>query len=154
MESYTHVSRIDGISSNEIFSWHIREGAFDRLNPPWQRFKVIERKGSIESNGQIKIKMNIGGPLHTEWLVQHSNYIEGKGFRDTQIAGVFSSWTHTHLFKPFGTSSSILEDQMEYSLPGGKLTRMVASSLVNKKLNQMFDYRHRLTKEDLVLMLL
>ncbi len=149
MESYTHVSRIDDISSNEVFSWHIREGAFERLNPPWQKFKVIERKGNIESNGQIKIKMNIGGPLHIEWLVKHSNYIEGKGFRDTQIVGVFSSWTHTHLFKPFGTSSSILEDQIEYSLPGGKLGRMVASRLVNKKLNQMFDYRHRLTREDL-----
>lgn len=40
---------------NEVFLWHIRERAFERLNPPWQQFKVIERNGSIQSNGTVKI---------------------------------------------------------------------------------------------------
>lgn len=149
MKSFTRTTRIDDISSNEAFSWHIREGAFERINPPWQQFKIIERKGNIQSNGTVKIKMNIGGPFHTTWLVKHSDYIEGKQFRDTQITGLFSSWTHNHLFKPFGLSSCILEDHIEYSLPGGAISRMIASRLINKKLNQMFDYRHRLTREDL-----
>ncbi len=148
MKSFIRTTRIDDISSNEAFSWHIREGAFERINPPWQQF-VIERKGSIQSNGTVKIKMNIGGPFHTTWLVKHSDYIEGEQFRDTQITGLFSSWTHTHLFKPFGLSSCILEDRIEYSLPGGAIGRMITSRLINKKLNQIFDYRHRLTREDL-----
>jgi uncharacterized protein len=93
--------------------------------------------------------MNIGGPFHTTWLVKHSDYIEGRQFRDTQITGVFTSWKRTHLFKPFGLSSCILEDHIEYSLPGGALSRMITSRLINKKLNQMFDYRHHLTREDL-----
>jgi uncharacterized protein len=93
--------------------------------------------------------MNIGGPFHTTWLVKHSDYIEGRQFRDTQITGVFTSWKHTHLFRPFGLSSCILKDHIEYSLPGGALSRMITSRLINKKLNQMFDYRHRLTREDL-----
>ena len=102
MKSFIRTIHIDDISSNEVFSWHIREGAFERLNPPWQQFKVIERKGSIQTNGTVKIKMNIAGPIHTTWLVNHSDYIDGKQFRDTQIKGVFTSWTHTHLFKPIG----------------------------------------------------
>ena len=148
MESFTRTARIDDIPSNEVFSWHITEGAFERLNPPWQQFTVIERKGSIQSNGIVKIKIN-AGPFHMKWLVKHSDYIEGKQFRDTQIEGLFSSWTHDHLFKPFGSSSCLLEDHVEYSLLGGPLGSIFASSLVNKKLNQMFDYRHRLTREDL-----
>jgi uncharacterized protein (TIGR01777 family) len=148
VKSFIRTTHIDDISSNEAFSWHIREGAFERINPPWQQF-VIERKGSIQSNGTVKIKMNIGGPFHTTWLVKHSDYIEGEQFRDTQITGLFSSWTHTHLFKPFGLSSCILEDRIEYSLPGGAIGRMITSRLINKKLNQIFDYRHRLTREDL-----
>jgi NAD dependent epimerase/dehydratase family enzyme/ligand-binding SRPBCC domain-containing protein len=151
LKSFVRTTRIDDISSNEVFSWHIREGAFERLNPPWQQFKVIERKGNIQSNGTVKIKMKIAGPIHTMWLVKHSDYVEGKQFRDSQIKGLFSSWTHTHLFKSLELSSCILEDNIEYSLPGGIFSERIASPLINKKLNQMFDYRHRLTREDLLI---
>jgi len=149
MKSFIRTTHINGISSNELFAWHIREGAFERLNPPWQQFKVVERKGNIQSNGTVKIKMKIAGPIHTKWLVKHSDYIEGKQFRDSQIEGLFSSWTHTHLFKPLELSSSVLDDHIEYSLPGCILSERIVSPLINKKLNQMFDYRHRITKEDL-----
>jgi uncharacterized protein len=149
VKSFIHTTHINGISSNELFRWHIREGAFERLNPPWHQFKVIERKGNIQNGGTVKIKIKIAGPIHTTWLVKHSDYVEGKQFRDSQIKGLFSSWTHTHLFNSFENSSSILDDHIEYSLPGGMLGETIASPLINKKLNQMFDYRHRLTREDL-----
>ena len=151
MKSFIRNTRIDDISSNEVFSWHIREGAFERLNPPWQQFKVIERKGNIQSNGTVKIKMKIVGPIHTTWLVKHSDYIEGKQFKDSQIKGLFSSWTHTHLFKSLELSSCMLEDNIDYSLPGGILSERITLPFINKKLNQMFDYRHRLTREDLLI---
>ena len=150
MKSFVRTTRIDDVSSNKVFSWHVREGAFERLNPPWQQFKVIERKGNIQSNGTIKIKMKIGGPIHSTWLVKHSHYIEGKQFKDSQIKGFFSSWTHTHLFKSLEVSSCMLEDNIEYSLPGGIISDRIGSTLIDKKLNQMFDYRHRVTREDLV----
>jgi uncharacterized protein len=149
LKSFIRTTHIDDVSSNDVFSWHVREGTFERLNPPWQQFKVIERKGTIQSNGTVKIKMNIGGPIRTTWLVRHSDYVEDKQFRDSQIKGLFSSWTHTHLFKSLELSSCMLEDHIQYSLPGGTLSEIVASSLIDKKLNQMFDYRHRLTREDL-----
>jgi uncharacterized protein len=155
VKSIIRTTRIDDASSNEVFSWHIREGAFERLNPPWQQFKVIERKGNIQSNGTVKIKMKIGGVfIHTTWLVKHSDYIEGKQFRDSQIKGLFSSWTHTHLFKSLGLSSCMLEDRIQYSLPGDALSEIITSPLIDKELNQMFDYRHRITREDLTFMLL
>jgi uncharacterized protein len=149
MKSFIRTTHIDKISSNELFAWHIREGAFERLNPPWHQFKVIERIGNIQNGGTVKIKMKIAGPIHTTWLVKHSDYVEGKQFRDRQIRGLFSSWTHTHLFNPLELSSCVLDDHVEYSLPGGSLSEIIASSLINKKLNQMFDYRHRLTSGDL-----
>jgi uncharacterized protein len=149
VKSFIRTTHIDKISSNELFAWHVREGAFERLNPPWQQFKVIERKGNIQNGGTVKIKMKIAGPIHITWLVKHFDYIEGKQFRDSQTKGLFSSWTHTHLFNSFENSSSILDDHIEYSLPGGILAERIASSLMDKKLNQMFDYRHRLTNGDL-----
>jgi ligand-binding SRPBCC domain-containing protein len=149
VKSFIRTTYIDGISSNELFAWHIREGAFERLNPPWQQFKVIERKGNIKNGGTVKIKMKIAGRIYRPWLVKHSDYIEAKQFRDSQIKGLFSSWTHTHLFNSFELSSCMLEDHIEYSLPAGALSERIASPLINKKLNQMFSYRHLLTRDDL-----
>jgi uncharacterized protein len=53
------------------------------------------------------------------------------------------------LFKQLGLSSCELEDNIEYSLPGGIIGKAIASDLIDKKLNQMFYYRHRITREDL-----
>ena len=149
MESFTRVTRIDNIPLSEVFLWHTREGAFERLNPPWQPFTVIERKGGVENNGVVKIRMMGFGPLHMKWVVKHSDYIEGKQFRDVQVSGLFSSWTHTHLFESFGSSSCQLQDHIEYSLPGGPLGAIIARNLVNKKLQKIFDYRHRITGQDI-----
>ena len=34
-------------SVEEVFAWHERPGAFERLTPPWERVIVIERSGGI-----------------------------------------------------------------------------------------------------------
>ncbi|MBV9177610.1 MAG: hypothetical protein JO297_11290 [Nitrososphaeraceae archaeon] len=82
--------------------------------------------------------MKIAGPIHTTWLIKHSDYIEGKQFKDSQIKGLFSSWTHTHLFKALELASCVLEDNIQYSLTCSILSEGIASPLINKKLNQMF----------------
>ncbi|MFZ0513385.1 MAG: hypothetical protein WAM14_17395 [Candidatus Nitrosopolaris sp.] len=38
---------------------------------------------------------------------------------------------------------------IEYSLHGGIIANTIVRRLVNKRLNQMFGYRHRVTREDL-----
>ncbi|MFZ0513384.1 MAG: SRPBCC family protein [Candidatus Nitrosopolaris sp.] len=103
VETFVRSTLIAKAPSNEVFSWHIREGAFERLNPPWQRFTVIQRKGSIQSNGLVEIRSKIG-LLSFKWVVKHSDYIDGTQFRDTQVSGAFSSWIHTHLFTSIGSS--------------------------------------------------
>ena len=35
------------VSAEEAFAWHEREGAFERLSPPWERLEVLERSGGI-----------------------------------------------------------------------------------------------------------
>ncbi len=146
MESFVHSSRIEQ-PLEKVFAWHTREGAFERLTPPWEHFKVIERRGNIQNNGLVKIKAKIG-PLSITWVVRHSEYVPEKQFKDLQIKGLFSSFVHSHLFEPFGTSC-LLKDRIEYSLPAGPMGRMIARRIVDRKLRKIFDYRHRIIKEDL-----
>jgi uncharacterized protein len=42
MEYYLHRSRVD-VPPTDLFQWHAREGALERLNPPWRPFNLIEK---------------------------------------------------------------------------------------------------------------
>jgi ligand-binding SRPBCC domain-containing protein len=146
MESFVHSSRIDQ-PLEKVFGWHIREGAFERLKPPWEKFKVIGRSGSIQNNGIVKLRTKIG-PISMKWAIKHAEYIPEKQFKDIQIKGVFSSFVHLHLFERFGTSC-MLEDRIEYSLPVGRVGRLAAHQFVDRNLRKIFDYRHRTINQDL-----
>lgn len=146
MESFVHSSRIDQ-PLEKVFAWHTREGAFERLKPPWERFEVIGRSGSIQNNGIVKLQTKIG-PLSMKWVVRHAEYIPEKQFKDIQIKGFFPSFVHLHLFEQFG-ASCILEDRIEYSLPAGQIGRLAAHRFVDRNLRKIFDYRHRTVDQDL-----
>jgi uncharacterized protein len=109
VESFVHSSRIDQ-PLEKVFAWHISEGAFERLKPPWEQFEVIGRSGSIQNNGIVKLRTKIG-PLSMKWVVRHAEYIPERQFKDIQIKGFFPSFVHLHLFERFGTSC-ILEDRI------------------------------------------
>jgi uncharacterized protein (TIGR01777 family) len=146
VESFVHSSRIDHPLEN-VFSWHVREGAFERLKPPWEKFEVIGRSGNIQNNGIIKLRTRFG-PLSMKWVIRHAEYLPEKQFKDIQIKGFFHSFVHSHLFERFGTSC-MLEDRIEYSLPGGQIGRLAVHKFVDRNLRKIFDYRHRTIIRDL-----
>lgn len=43
---------------------------------------------------------------------------------------------------------ALLEDRIEYRLPLGKIGTFVAQKIVARNLEQMFQYRHRIVKQD------
>lgn len=96
LEVFVYCSRIDA-PSNEVFAWHCRDDAFERLDPPWWRpFMLKGRKwggGGIDtSNGSyVTIQMPLVKYTSITCIVKHIDYIEGKQFRDIQISGPFSS---------------------------------------------------------------
>ncbi|HYA83772.1 MAG TPA: TIGR01777 family oxidoreductase, partial [Candidatus Bathyarchaeia archaeon] len=148
MEYYLHRSRVD-VPPIELFQWHAKEGALERLNPPWLPFNLIDKNGGLR-DGTVEIAMRFTPFLNSKWLIKHldTEYIEGKRFVDTQIKGPFSHWKHTHDIIPYGNSSSLLEDRIEYRLPLGKIGRLVARKIVTKNLEEIFQYRHSIVKQD------
>lgn len=39
-------------SAEAVLEWHGRPGAFERLSPPWESVRVLERNGGIEDGGR------------------------------------------------------------------------------------------------------
>jgi ligand-binding SRPBCC domain-containing protein len=72
---------------------------------------------------------------------------KARQFRDVQISGPFKRWQHTHSFLPDGDCASFLEDRIEYELPLGAIGAFFGHWFVQRKLQRLFEYRHRITKE-------
>ena len=139
-------SRIEA-PADEVFRWHARPGAFERLNPPWDPAHIEDRTGGIEEDG-ARVILRVG-PLRTRWVAEHHGCVPGREFRDRQVEGPFAAWDHVHRMTPDGPDACLLEDRIEYALPGGALGALLGGAMVRSLLHRMFAYRHRVTADDL-----
>ncbi len=145
-ELFVRRSRIAAPAA-EVFRWHARPGAFERLTPPWERVAVVEKTGGIEDGARAVLRMG-AGPFAVRWVAEHHDYVEGAQFRDVQVSGPFARWEHTHRVAPDGPSACYLEDCIEYALPFGALGALFGGGLVRRRLARTFGYRHRVTAQD------
>jgi uncharacterized protein len=138
------------VSASELFAWHARPGALERLTPPWESVELLERSGTgIEVGARVSLRMQLG-PVPRRWVAEHTRYEPGHLFQDRQVSGPFARWEHTHLMHPAPDGSSDLEDHIEYALPGGVAGRLLGGRFARAQLTRMFAYRHALTRADLL----
>jgi hypothetical protein len=144
---YVHRSRI-AAPAGAVFAWHMRPGALERLTPPWERVRVLERDPEIAEGSRVVLRVPVG-PLGLTWTAVHRDVVPGRAFTDEQVAGPFARWVHTHHMEPDGPTASFLEDRIEYALPGGSLGRLAGGPAVRAMLRRMFAYRHATIAGDL-----
>lgn len=133
----------------EVFAWHERPGALERLTPPWERVEVLKQSGGIHNGGWVELRTKIG-PFWSSWKVEHRGYDEGRVFHDVQRSGPFSSWEHEHRFRADGPAYCTLTDAIDYELPFGWLGRL-GSGFAQRKLERLFTYRHEILAQDLAM---
>lgn len=133
----------------ELYAWHARPGAFERLAPPWQRLRVVERRGTIADGDRLVMEYGLG-PVKRRWVAVHKDHVEGRGFTDVQEEGPFARWRHEHRFAADGDERSVLEDHVEYELPGPDAAAKAAAGAAERRLRRLFEFRHQRTRDDLV----
>lgn len=131
----------------DVFRYHTRTGAFDRLTPPWMDVRVLERHGGITPGSRVVLDAP-AGPFTARWVIEHRDYVEGRQFRDVQLSGPFPRWVHTHSVEPSG-NGAILVDDVEYEMPGGLVGELLVGRHVHRELDRMFRYRHAVVAADL-----
>jgi uncharacterized protein (TIGR01777 family) len=131
----------------ELFDWHLRPGAFERLAPPWQHPRMIEQSGPVADRSTVTLAVPFG-PMTVRWVSRHREVRRPHGFIDEQVSGPFASWVHHHRMDPAGPGASVLSDDIEYTLPFGRLGS-VAGASVRRTLARVFTYRHQVTRDDL-----
>ena len=133
----------------EVFAWHMRPGALERLLPPWEKVRVVGRDGGIADGGTVTVRAG-RGPLKLSWKVRHTAFEEGVLFRDEQVVGPFERWTHTHRFSRGPEGGCLVEDKIDWHPPLN-----VAAAPFVRRIERIFErgfaFRHQRLANDLAL---
>ncbi|MEN0065273.1 MAG: TIGR01777 family oxidoreductase [Myxococcota bacterium] len=147
MPTYRLRTPIPNTTASELYAWHARPGAFERLNPPWDPIRVMSRTGSgVETGVELELQAHVG-PIPLTWRAVHTEHEPGRRFVDEQRSGPFAYWRHQHLFTEADPGEALLEDCIEWRAPFGALGAAIGG--VQSRLDRVFPFRHRRTADDL-----
>jgi uncharacterized protein (TIGR01777 family) len=132
----------------EVMAWHARAGAFERLSAPWQHVRPVEPAGAPAAGDRTVFEYGLG-PLRGRWTAVRKALPSGLGFVDVQESGPFAFWRHEHRFEPDGEKSTVLDDRVDYELPGPRVVAEAARPLVDRRIDRLFQFRHARTRHDL-----
>jgi ligand-binding SRPBCC domain-containing protein len=120
----------------------------NELTPPDLSFEILTDLDGITMypgliiNYKIRPLLNI--PLR--WTTEITHCETHRYFVDEQRFGPYSFWHHQHHFKPKGNAIE-MTDIVHYGLPLGPLGTLANSIYVQKRLEDIFDYRNRKVSE-------
>jgi ligand-binding SRPBCC domain-containing protein len=129
-----------------VWSFHERRDILQILTPPWQPVQVVRREGGLDVGAITEFRIFLG-PLPVRWLARHTECDRYRLFTDEQVQGPMQSWVHRHQFTA-EEGKTRLTDAIAYSIPGGTVVELLLGWWVEARLNDMFRYRHEVTKRE------
>ncbi len=127
--TFTYSSVVDS-PIDEVFAWHERPGALERLLPPWLPLRVIEESGTLESGRAV---LRLPGGLRL--VAQHGGYDPPHGFVDDVMSRPVR-WQHVHDFAEVADGSTRVTDRVDTQVPP-------------RLLQAVFAWRHQQLADDL-----
>lgn len=124
-----------------VFGFHEREDALSVLTPAFPPVRIVGRTGGIEAGSRVELRVGF-----FSWIALHTAYEKNRLFVDEQIQGPFAKWVHRHEFEE-SNGKTRLTDRVDYQLPGGSLINTMLGWIVKLGLKQMFNHRHRVTRQ-------
>ncbi|NHM07394.1 SRPBCC family protein [Flavobacterium sp. CYK-4] len=113
------------------------------ITPDYMGFEIVSGADRKIFPGQI-IQYTVTPLLGIKmpWVTEISHVIPGEYFVDEQRYGPYSFWHHKHFLKdiPGGVA---MEDIIDYKLPMGAIGQLVHPFLVQKKLDEIFEFRRK-----------
>jgi ligand-binding SRPBCC domain-containing protein len=124
----------------EVFPFFANPRNLEIITPPWLNFRILSASDATTQTGsEILYRIAWHGlPMH--WKTGIRQWQPPHRFVDTQIAGPYRLWHHTHKFEAHGERTRML-DVVRYRLPFGPLGRLVHRAKVRRDVERIFAYR-------------
>lgn len=84
--------------------------------------------------------------MKVNWVTEITQVKEMEYFIDSQLSGPYSIWHHEHRFRKVDEGVE-MTDLLYYKLPMGLLGRLINRLYINRKVKDIFDYRHKILEK-------
>ncbi len=119
-----------------------------KITPEYMGFNILTDLGDGKMYpGQIIhyiVTPVLGIPMR--WTTEITHVIDRKYFVDEQRFGPYSFWHHQHWFREVDGGVE-MTDIVNYGIPMGFLGQIANTIFVQSKLQEIFDYREKVTNE-------
>jgi ligand-binding SRPBCC domain-containing protein len=129
-------------SLDEVWDFISKPQNLKEITPPYMGFDITSEKlpNKMYQGMIISYKVSPLLGIKTDWVTEITHIKEKKFFVDEQIIGPYSLWHHQHMVEETD-NGVIMKDIITYQPPFGILGRIANKLFINKKLNEIFDYR-------------
>lgn len=119
----------------------------ERITPPWLALRITSEVPEEMYPGMIityDVSPFLGIPVN--WVTEITHIVRPNLFVDEQRFGAYRFWHHKHFYREI-SSGIEMRDLVHYVMPFGFFGRLFGNLVVNKKVIDIFNYRHKLLEE-------
>jgi ligand-binding SRPBCC domain-containing protein len=129
----------------EVFDFFSNAENLNLLTPGKLNFKILTPLPvKMEKGTLIDYKISIMG-IPFKWRTEITDWEPPFRFVDIQLKGPYKVWIHEHVFKK-ENGSTIVTDNVNYKSKGWILEPVIQKLFIEKKLEEIFDYREKKLK--------
>ncbi|HLI49794.1 MAG TPA: SRPBCC family protein, partial [Chthonomonas sp.] len=130
-----------------VWEFHNKVDSLLLLTPPQLRPRILDPRPPMQEGSLYLIRISLFGFLPITMKTRIVEYNPPHSFTDRQEAGPFRRWQHAHRLEALNPNQTRLCDTVEYELPLGGVGAMGERIWVRRRVEELFAYRHRRTKE-------
>lgn len=122
-------------------------GNLQKITPKYMGFDVLTEVPEKMYEGlmiEYRVRPLLGIPMN--WITEITHVKEHQFFVDEQRKGPYRIWHHEHHFETLD-NGVLMSDIVSYELPFGILGKIAHPILVQRKLNEIFDFRFEIVEE-------
>lgn len=135
---------IIGASLREVWQFFSDPRNLSKISPEYMDFRIVQCPETKEIYDGMLIEYRVSPLLKIpmKWVSLIKQVRPMQCFTDTQVAGPYALWEHTHSFRETKDGTH-MHDNLKYALPMGPLGTLANALFVRRQLRHIFDYREQ-----------